>query len=239
MLTTTKALVLTTHRYGESRRIVCMYTQLRGMQTFAYTLPRRGGAKATCLQPLTLVDLSYDHRPAASMQTLKDVRLAYAATTIPFDAYKLSIALFLAEFLRYALRGEQHNAPLFDYLWQSIVWLDTAAAHYANFHIVFLLRLSAFVGIAPNVSTYSPGAWFDLSEGIFSATRPPAAAAVAPAAAQILPTLLRLTFRTMRYVRLSRTARNSITEMIITYYSLHLPAFPALRSFAVLKELFT
>jgi DNA repair protein RecO (recombination protein O) len=42
----------------------------------------------------------------------------------------------------------------------------------------------------------------------------------------------------MHLFRLSRSERNRILELLLTYYRLHLPAFPELRSLSVLRELF-
>ena len=62
--------------------------------------------------------------------------------------------MFLAEFLSHALREEGKNEPLFAYLVSSIRWLDACRSDYANFHLVFLIRLSRFLGFYPNLEVY-------------------------------------------------------------------------------------
>lgn len=56
------------------------------------------------------------------------------------------MALFLSEFLYRAVREEAENRPLFAYLQHSIIWLDECGGGFANFHLVFLMRLSRFWG---------------------------------------------------------------------------------------------
>src|SRR3712207_7631281 len=75
---------------------------------------------------------------------------------------KVAICMFLAEFINYATRGEQDNRPLFDYIVRSLQWLDGREDRYANFHLVFMLRFSMFVGFFPNLDDYAEGDYFDL-----------------------------------------------------------------------------
>ena len=62
---------------------------------------------------ITLLEVECDVRPNVQLQKLREVRISDPFAGIPFDARKLSIALFLAEFLYYSTRGEQHNEALF------------------------------------------------------------------------------------------------------------------------------
>ena len=127
MLTKTQAIVLHSLKYGETRLIVDMFTRSQGRQSFIVSIPKsvKGKIKKQLFQPLTLLEIESDLRPKLQLQKLSDVRLASPFSSIPFDPNKLSISLFIAEFLYYALRSEQHNEPLFDYIVNSIQWLDS------------------------------------------------------------------------------------------------------------------
>ena len=83
-----------------------------------------------------------------------------------------SIALFLSEFLYRAIREEAENRPLFAYLQHSIIWLDECGEGFANFHLVFLMRLSRFLGLYPNLEDYHTGDYFDLLNACFTSIRP-------------------------------------------------------------------
>ena len=50
--------------------------------------------------------------------------------------------------------------------------------------------------------------------------------------------LLRLSYETMHLYTMSRMDRNRCIEVILQYYKIHVPGFPELKSFSVLKELF-
>ena len=118
MLTKTSALVLHALKYGETRLIVDLFTREHGRLSFVVSLPKSPKARVRkqYFQPLTMLEIEADVRPKVQLQKIRDLRLAVPFASIPFDPNKLSISLFVAEFLYHALRGEQQNAPLYDYV---------------------------------------------------------------------------------------------------------------------------
>lgn len=240
MLTKTQAIVLHSLKYGETRLIVDMFTRSQGRQSFIVSIPKsvKGKIKKQLFQPLTLLEIESDLRPKPQLQKLSDVRLASPFSSIPFDPNKLSISLFIAEFLYYALRSEQHNEPLFDYIVNSIQWLDAQTDRFANFHLVFLMRLSRFLGFYPNLEHYQSGDYFDLRESVFLLTPPVHRDFLYPQEAEKIQLMMRMDFPTMHLFRMSHQERNRLLEVSLIYYRLHLPDFPELKSVSVLQELY-
>lgn len=240
MLTKTQAIVLHSLKYGETRLIVDMFTRSQGRQSFIVSIPKsvKGKIKKQLFQPLTLLEIESDLRPKLQLQKLSDVRLASPFSSIPFDPNKLSISLFIAEFLYYALRSEQHNEPLFDYIVNSIQWLDAQTDRFANFHLVFLMRLSRFLGFYPNLDHYQTGDYFDLRESVFLSTPPVHRDFLHPQEAEKIRLMMRMDFPTMHLFRMSHQERNRLLEVSLIYYRLHLPDFPELKSVSVLQELY-
>ena len=227
-------------KYGETRLIVDMFTRSHGRLSFIISLPKsaKGKMKKQFFQPLTILEIETDVRPKLQLQKLSDVRLLHPFSTIPFDPHKLSIALFIAEFLYYALRSEQQNALLFDYVTDSIQWLDGQDSHFANFHLVFLMRLSRFLGFYPNLDDYSAGDYFDLRESIFLSAPPVHRDFLYPHEAEKVQLMMRMDFATMHLFQMSHTERNRLLEVALSYYRLHIPDFPELKSLSVLQELY-
>ena len=240
MLTKTQAIVLHSLKYGETRLIVDMFTRSQGRQSFIVSIPKsvKGKIKKQLFQPLTLLEIESDLRPKLQLQKLSDVRLASPFSSIPFDPNKLSISLFIAEFLYYALRSEQHNEPLFDYIVNSIQWLDAQTDRFANFHLVFLMRLSRFLGFYPNLDHYQTGDYFDLRESSFLSAPPVHCDFLHPQEAEKIQLMMRMDFPTMHLFRMSHQERNRLLEVSLIYYRLHLPDFPELKSVSVLQELY-
>lgn len=240
METKTRAIVLRTVRYGESQLIVDLFGRSTGRVSFICHLPKtnKGKIRKQFFQPLTLLDLSFDYRSNLSLQHFRDIRIAQPYTSIPFDPYKLSISLFLTEFLDYTLRNEQQNEPLYDYVETSLLWLDSVQRQFANFHLVFMLRLTRFIGFYPNLTDGRQQTWFDLRNGTFSLTRPSHPDYLEPSEASKVSLLMRMTFDNMHLFRLSQAERNRCTEIIILFYRLHVPGFPEMKSLGVVQALF-
>ncbi len=245
MLIKTKAIVLHSFKFGESRMIVDMFTCEAGRLSFAVPIPKtsKGRLKKQYFQPMTLLEVECDIRQRIQLQKLKDARLLTTYATIPFSPEKLAISLFVAEFLYHALRSEQQNKSLFAYVCDSMQWLDMATTGYANFHLTFLMRLSRFLGFYPNLEECEEknekfgDLLFDLREARFCRMTPLHRDFLDSNEAQMIHLLMRMDFPTMHLFRLSYQERNRIVEVLLQYYRLHIPQFPELKSLAVLQEL--
>ena len=240
MLTKTQAIVLHAIKYGETRLIVDVFTKVFGRQAFIVSIPKtpKGKVKKQFFQPLTILEIETDIRPRQQLQKLHDVRLAAPFASIPFEPDKLAISLFVAEFLYYALRSEQRNELLYEYLENSIVWLDGQQSSFANFHLVFLLRLTRFLGFYPNLDDYKDGDYFDLRESVFMPMPPVHRDFLHPEEAQKVQLMMRMDFPTMHLFRMSHQERNRLLEVSLKYYRLHLPDFPEMKSIEVLQALY-
>lgn len=240
MLTKSRAIVLGTVKYGDNAVIAHLLTEEEGCRSFVVRIPktRRSAGTYRLLQPLALVETEWDERGGEQLAHPRYIRINTPYVTIPVEPGKTAVVLFLAEFLHHALSGEPPSRELFEYVWRSLCWFDEAARHYANFHLVFLLRLSRFLGFFPGIRTYVPGAVFDLQSSTFSTTLPSHPHYLLAEDAAHLPTLMRLRYDTMHLFRFSGTERSRLLGLIVEYYRLHIPAFPELKSLSVLRDVF-
>lgn len=236
----TGAIVLRTLRYGDNKMVVDLLTEASGRVAFMVRMPQtqKGRLRKQLFQPLTLLDVEYDYRQRLPLQHLRNARIDKPYASLPFDASKLPLSLFVAEFLCYATRDEQHNPPLFHYVGDSMEWLDTATEGFANFHLVFMMRLSRFLGFFPNLDNYAEGDCFDLRGGCFTHTTPLHPDFIRPSEAAVLRTLMRLNYESMHLFRMSHEQRNRCIDWILAFYRLHIPGFPELKSLNVVRQLF-
>ena len=151
MLHKTRGLVLSYIRYRETSVIVRIYTEAYGLQSYIENGVRssRGRNKIALFQPLTLLDLVVYHKEQGGIQRISEVRVSPPYRSIPFELSKATMALFVAEVLGRVLREEESNPALFDFLRESLLWLDAAGEHFENFHLWFLWQLSFYLGFQP------------------------------------------------------------------------------------------
>lgn len=249
MLEKSKGVVLRQLKYNDESMIVDIYTEQRGAVSFMVRIPRsrKSASNLTLLRPLSLVDLEYDYRPQHSLQRIKEVGLDIPYKTLPYDPLKTMLALFLGEFLCYSLKHEVRNPSLFQYLSAGLQWLDRSEESVANFHLVFLMRMTLFLGFMPQIEKeHSAGErrlrmslpatyMFDLREGILTEIRPMHRDFLDPQETRLIPFIWRMDFATMHLYKFSRMQRVRILEILIDYYRLHVPEFPELKSLEVLS----
>lgn len=240
MLVKTKAIVLHSFKYGESKLIIDLLTAGYGRQACIATIGKSRGGKLQkqYFQPLFILEVIIDMRQRVRLQRLKEARIYVPFMSIPFNPFKLSISLFMAEFLRHATRKEPVDTLTYAYVENSIMWLDGCDGHFANFHLVFMMRLSKFLGFYPNLDGYVPGCRFDLRSSCFRTDMPLHNDCLPPEESEKISLLLRMNYPTMHLYKMSHAERNRMADVILRYYQIHIPDFPELKSLQVLKEIF-
>ena len=236
----TSAIVLRTLKIGDNKQIIDFLTSggNRLSCVAAVGLSGRSRIRRHLFQPMTIMDISYDARPAASLQRLRDAHISVPYATLTSDVRKLSTLLFLSEFLYCATPSEHDNAGLYAYVVNSLQWLDGCAVAAPNFHLVFMMRIARFIGFFPNTGDYSAGDMFDLRQGCFVSAVPQHSDYLDVADSTKILTLMRMNYATMHLFRMSHVERNRIVSIILYYYRLHVPGFPEMKSLSVVKEIF-
>ena len=234
-------IVLRTLKYSDNLMIADIFTETRGRLSFLVPVSRSKSSKvkSVLFQPLSMLSFSAAYRQGGKLVRLSEVRPFVLYSSIPYDPCKSAVALYLAEFLTRALREESDNAAIFTFLESSLRWLDEADEGFANFHILFLLRLTRFLGIAPNLEqAVADSGYFDLSAGCFVGVQPLHGNFLTATQAADFFSLFRCDYNEMSRFAMSRKLRWEFLDVIHRYYRLHIPDFPELRSAEVLKELF-
>jgi len=244
MIVKTKAIVLTSIKYRDADLIVKCYTE-EGLKTYLIkrifkSKTKRLGSKSKQIniayfQPLTQINLTANHNNKGNLNSIREVGISYLYQSLATDILKQSIALFLAEVLSFTLKEEEKNEILFQYLETSLIWLDNHS-HTANFHLLFLLHLSKYLGFYPEVKDLKPH-YFDLSEGIFTNNKP-LTDYVSGEKLILFKSLFGINFDTIERLQLSAKTRIILLEIILHYYKLHIPGFKTPKSLNVLKNVF-
>lgn len=242
----TRGIVLHSLRYGDDSMIVDILTETRGSVPFLVKIPRSKHAalKAQLLRPLNILQMDMDFRQNRSLQRLREIHVENPFTSIPYEPMKSVVALFLGEVLYHALKHEDCNARLFNFLVQSFTWYDLAEKDFVNFHLALLIKLTRYLGFWPNChieDSWTEGGvgqavFFDLLEASFTSLRPLHGQCLDAEEAEWVPRFLKMNYMTMRKFRMNRTQRNYVTDQLCRYYQLHIPDFPKLKSLEVLRE---
>ena len=241
MLCKTRGIVLHSIPYNDKYSIIYMYTEAFGRAS--YLVARSRGKKSSVskalFMPLSVVEMEVEHLNKRDLHRIRETKLCYPLTEVFCNPVKNILALFLSEILFRVVKETEPDPRLFEYLFESIQLLELSDKGVANFHLVFLMRLSRFLGLYPNLEDYHGGDYFDLQNACFTPLRPQLHSDyIAPEEAARLTRLMRMNYETMHLFAMSRMERARCLTIMNEYYRLHLPDFPVLKSLEVLKELF-
>jgi DNA repair protein RecO (recombination protein O) len=237
MLVNTKAIVLTSIKYGDADLIVKCFTE---EGTKSYLLKRILKTKSKKLslayfQPLTQLRITANHNNKGNLNSIQEARISYLYQTVANDIYKQCIAIFLAEVLSFSLQEEEKNQRQFQYIETALIWLDNHDIT-ANFHLLFLLNLSKYLGFYPELKNRN-ALYFDLSEGYFTNSKP-FNYYVSGKKLFLFKSLIGINFDGIERLQINSKIRAIILEILLEYYELHLPGFKKPKSLNVLKEVF-
>lgn len=239
MLLKTRGIVFRTVKYGETSVIADIFTEEKGLHTFIAGSVRTAKARMpySLFQPMTVVDMvAYFRDDEAALNRLKELRADEVWTRIPFDIRRGAVALFMAEICRKSIHEAEENRDLFDFLTESLRWLDTTPHPIANLHLHFLLSLSGWLGFQPEAEENDRSEqFFDLREGVFSPVPPPHAQFMEPEPTRRLLQLLQSPLESVHEVVMTRGERKALLEHLLRFYQLHLPAFSEVHTPEVLE----
>ncbi|QNM85141.1 DNA repair protein RecO [Polaribacter pectinis] len=238
-IVTTKAIVLSALKYSDSSLIVKCYTQEEGLKSYlirGILKAKKGGLKIAYFQPLTQLKIEASHNSKGNLNAIKEVQVSYPYKTIYNDIVKQSVVLFLSEVLSNSIQEEEKNKSLFQYLETALIWLDVHDK-IANFHLLFLLNLTRFLGFYPDLSENNK-IGFDLLEGNFSNSTSQKNV-ISGANFYQFKKLLGIDFDGIEKVSFSKSERQVVLQIIIRYFELHLGGFRNPKSLQILETVFS
>ncbi len=237
MFYTTRGIVFKQVKYSESSIVAKIFTEEFGLQSYMVkgVRSRSSRNKPALFQPLTLLELVVSHKENKTMNHLKEIRVAYAYQSIPLEMEKRSVLFFLNELLYRSIREETPNKPLFDWLFNSLTWFDMNTTGTLNFHLVFMLQLSRFLGFYPRWNPGQQYGFFDLQEGVFTVSAPGHPQFLSGESVDKLEQLQQCNFEDSGKLPLNNSNRRQLLEVLHTYYRLHLPGFGEMKSMEVLR----
>ncbi len=180
--------------------------------------------KIALFQPLTLLDLVVYHKDTGAIVRISEIKCNTPFQSLPYEFVKSGIALFITEVLSKTLKEETGSPELFDFLYHSMLFLDTQPSQYENFPAQFLLKLARYLGFAPESAKemMSQIGEVRITEGT-------------EAEEAALNGLITRNYT--QHVSMTGQLRRTILDHVLRFYQLHVENFNELRSVPILREL--
>ncbi|AJR02752.1 DNA repair protein RecO [Siansivirga zeaxanthinifaciens] len=238
MLITTNAIVLSRLKFRDNDLIVKCYTNEKGVVSFILRgvfKNSKSTTKVAYYQLLSQLQLIIDFKESRSLQTVKETKLSIIYSSLHSNVLKGSIVMFLSEVLASSLQEEEQNEQLFSYLETALLWLD-AQDDYSNFHLLFLLNLTKYLGFYPDTNDIDYP-FFNLKEGRFDMDAYDKYC-ISGENLTLLKTLLGTTFDALSEIKINSKQRQTFLNTMLLYFELHLGSFKTPKSLSIFNQVF-
>lgn len=222
MLLKTKGIVLRFVKYKETSVIATIYTLEKGLISVIANGVRSKKGKIALFQPLSLVEQIIYYNEQKKISRISEIHSYMPLHALRQDPIKASIAIFITEVLNKCLKEEESHEALYNFLQNSIIHLNEQSQLLGQFHLLFLVKLSLFLGIKPSASN-------DFLHHLTDTQ-----AYQQKEAKHTLEQLLEAGYDTA--LRISPTLRNQLLNDLLHYYRVHLD-IGSFNSVEVLHEL--
>ncbi|GAA0753596.1 DNA repair protein RecO [Psychroflexus lacisalsi] len=235
----TKAIVISSLKYGEADVIAKCFTLEKGLVSYmlkGIRKSKRGKLRMSMFQQLSLLDIEAFHKENKNLQYLKEVKVSYRYLSLQSNIYKSTMVMFLAEVLKSCIQEEERNEALFYFLQDSFISLDKAES-ISNFHLQFIVKLTQFLGFYPdNQSIDFP--FFDMLNGVFQ-LKEYNTYSFNNSNSELLKEFMKNSeYNSTNPIKLNQERRKSFLDFMMLYYELHLQGFRKPKSLEVLQQIF-
>lgn len=238
-IVSTKAIVLSTIKYGDTSLIVRCFTLKEGLKTYlikGVLSAKKRKLKPAYFQPLTQLHIIANHNNKGTLNSIKEVHVIRPYKYIYTNVFKQTMVLFLSEIVNSSIQEEEENEPLYYYIESALNWLD-AHDEISNFHLLFLLNFTRFLGFYPDLSEVDKEG-FSLMEGCFVGSTSEKEVISGGDLVQFKK-LLGINFDMINTVLFNKKERQQVLRIIIRYFELHLDGFKNPKSLGVLETVFS
>lgn len=221
MIFKTRGIVFRLTKFGETSIIVTIFTEQFGLQSYIVNGVRSKSArnKIALYQPLTLLNLVVYHRERANIERIKELSCLHPYRTLTADVKKSALAIFINELLNKTVKDESHGGELFQFLFESLVALDSLQEGYENFHLIFMLKLARYLGF-----------------GVFNANEVLGGRVTDAETERKLNELLQANYDT--FLKMNNYQRRKLLELLLKFYAEHMEHLGEIKSVQVLREVF-
>lgn len=226
-----KAILLNAASYSDNSFIVNMFTEGDGLVSVNVHTGRKGSKfRRSYLSPLTILDIRLTGKPSAKVKYISDCSLSYSFRSLSTNPVKMFESQFIAEMLNKALRYQQQDSSLFDFVHNSIIAIDESEESISDCHIVFLVKLMSYIGIMPDISDYNDNSVLDITEGRM-VTHPQGEYLTKELCSCIVSIINNQPFH------LKSSERSQFIDFLVRYYQHHLSGFGNIKTLEVFREM--
>jgi len=240
MICKTKGIVLHHIKYGDSSLIVHVYTREFGRQAYMVKgiRKKKSGYRFSLFQPLSILSMEVYNRESRDLQILKEASMDVPLIDIGNNVKKSAISIFLAEVIHKSIQEHESNPLMFEFIEKSIICFDKLPEGYVNFHLLFLVSFTKYLGFPPRDNYDANHEFFDLREGIFIPEKMDESISFSKPESHLLHQLIRAKASDLKSIHFTGNKRHDFLEKMLKYYQLHNEGIKNIQALQVLRDVF-
>ncbi|MDO5655589.1 MAG: recombination protein O N-terminal domain-containing protein [Flavobacteriaceae bacterium] len=229
-------LVLKSIKYGDTSLIAYIYTREFGMLSLLFKgfFSSKNKSLRLLTYPLVPVEFSFKPNKKSSLILPRQPQAYLSWNETLENPVKLMMLQFLAEILHNVLREDDINPKLFDFIYNQLNIFNEKKHHFAEFHLILLMKLTQFMGFSPMKN--SDGKFFRLTEGDFTHHQN-SDFSLNEIETQNWKKLLDCSFSPDYQNQFNRTHREQLLHSLILYFQIHISSFKEPDALTIIKEI--
>lgn len=224
--------------YKDNLQIAKIFTEHHGLMSFSIRISKsKTGIQRHVCKVMNVVEIEAQIKESTDLQTAKSLSIASPLSTIPFDASKSAMMLFLGELLSKTLPDQYHNKPLFKFLHDAILLLDDSM-HIQNYHLWTTMEIIRHYGFYPTQPQITQPTVFDLLENEFRRDRPLHPFFLEKEETALVLDLIDKDWSAAQFIAANGTARKNVLNGLLQMVNLQLELKVSYKSLDVLHQVF-
>jgi DNA repair protein RecO (recombination protein O) len=154
VLVSTDAVVLRSMKYGETSKIVTLYSKKFGKIKIIAKGARSAKSKfGASLEPMTHSSIVFYKKEQRELHLLSKSEISKPYFKFGDDGDKLAVGLAVVELVNQVMHDEEENLPMFSLLVEALEAVDHASGNLLSIFFAFELRLLEIFGYGLNIRT--------------------------------------------------------------------------------------
>lgn len=234
----TTGIIFKTLKYSETSIICDIYTKDKGLRSYILSGVRssKKGGKAALFTPLNIVELIAYDADVEKLARIKEINLAYHFSALNLEVIPSSMAIFMLEVCRNAIKEREPNLQMYLFIEEWIKYMDQRSSINPHLHLLFMFELSKYLGFEPMHNLDDEMIYFDMLEGAFCDADLGGEYILDSEDSTLFASLIQCTKENLTNFKTTKPQRDRLTDQWLLYYKLHLPGFKELLSLDVLRS---
>lgn len=165
-----RGIVLGIKPFSDNNYIVKMFTRESGLTSFVVgnIHSSKSSTRSSAFIHLSVNEIIVSSPKKGTLSRIKEVNPVLPLHSLASHPIKRTVGFFIAEVINLSLHESHIDQDLYDFIENSIFYLELSENCPPDFHLIMLWKLTHFLGIKPNLNYNSQKTqYFDIVNGCF------------------------------------------------------------------------